>query len=111
MDPLIWRILYNYYKNSFIIVKVEGLITEPFHVPEGVKQGGILSPFLFNFFLDKLLSKCQRLNIWATIGSYNTCILAYCDDLLLQASNETQKNSHIIGSQSYFNHNRQSLSM
>ena len=85
----IWRILYCYYKYSYIIVNVEGFVTEPFLTSEGVKQGGILSPFLFNFFLDDPLKKCKNLNIGATIGNYNTCILAYCDDLLIQASNET----------------------
>ena len=64
-DPLIWRILYKYYKFSYIIVKVEGFITEPFLTSKGVKQGGILSPFLFNFFLDELLT--MMINTYWTI--------------------------------------------
>ena len=87
-DPIIWRILFNYYFDSFIIVCVDGLLSNPFRTSEGVKQGGILSPFLFNFFLDDLIKNCQNLGIGASIGSFNTSILAYCDDILLMASNE-----------------------
>ena len=96
INPIIWRILYCYYKYSYIIVSVEGFVTTPFLTSEGVKQGGILSPFLFNFFIDDLLIRCKNLGIGATIGNYNTCILAYCDDLLIQASNETHMNRLLV---------------
>ena len=92
VDPVIWRILFNYYSDSFIIVCVDGLLSDPFRTSEGVKQGGILSPFLFNFFLDDLITSCQNLGIGASIGNFNTSILAYCDDILLMASNENHMN-------------------
>ena len=76
MESSIWRILYKYYTNSHIIVSVDGLRSNSFATMEGCKQGGILSPFLFNFFIDDLLEGINALNIGALIGDLNTSIIA-----------------------------------
>ena len=68
---------------------VDGIKSLPVLTTEGIKQGGILSPFLFNFFIDDLLSGCRSLDIGALVGVTNTSILAYCDDILLLSSNES----------------------
>ena len=49
-DPFIWRLLVNYYTSSNIAISVDGYKSEIFKTSQGLKQGGILSPFLFNFF-------------------------------------------------------------
>ena len=51
IDLVCWRILFKYYSENFIRVSVDGLISEAFMTNEGVKQGGVLSPFLFNFLM------------------------------------------------------------
>ena len=48
-----------------------------------MKQGGIISPLLFNFFIDDLIRQCCNLNIGARIGKVNVSIIAYADDLVL----------------------------
>ena len=78
MEPVFWRILYRYYLESFIIICVDEIKSLPVLTTEGIKQGGILSPFLFNFFIDDLLSGCRSLDIGALVGVTNTSILAYC---------------------------------
>ena len=85
LNPCIWRILFNYYKNSKIIVKYRNLNSEVIPISEGVKQGGILSPFLFNFFINDLIVECINLNRGALIGDKNMSILGYCDDLTLMS--------------------------
>ncbi len=57
MDENLWLILMSYYEKSDGIIKlnnstVEGLI----HINSGVKHG-VLSPFLFNYFINDLIEK------------------------------------------------------
>jgi len=41
-------------KNYFLQIKLGKLLSEPFRVTNGVKQGGVLSPYLFAVYLDDL---------------------------------------------------------
>ena len=92
IEPSLWRILYKYYNDSFIIVCTDGKKSCKFRTTEGVKQGGILSPFLFNFFMDGLLTDVLSLNVGAKLNDINTSILAYCDDILLLSMSEAHMN-------------------
>ena len=90
IDPGSWRILYAYYQSSTAIVSVDGIRSSVFKTTQGVKQGGILSPFLFNFFLDFLIKENNSLNIGALLGTVNVSSLAYCDDLALLSPSKGQ---------------------
>ena len=83
MEPCLWRILYNYYSLSKIIVKINDKKSDQIKISEGVKQGGILSPFLFNFFIDDLIRSCVDSGLGARMGRQSLCIVGYCDDLIL----------------------------
>jgi hypothetical protein len=86
IDPAIWRLLYNYYKKSKARIFFDNKLGDPITISEGVKQGGILSPFLFNFYTNDLLESITKRNIGAQIGKLNVAIIAYCDDIILLAS-------------------------
>jgi hypothetical protein len=88
MDPGLWRLLYNYYSKSSIIVKFNNEKSEIIKTSEGVKQGGILSPFLFNFFIDDLLRVCLGKELGAKVGGSNLSIIGYCDDLIIMSPTE-----------------------
>jgi hypothetical protein len=47
-------ILENIYTNNQIFVKVGGGLTQPFTTTTGVKQGCVLSPCIFNLFINKI---------------------------------------------------------
>jgi len=81
----LWRILYKYYSLSKIIVKHEGKLGDSLNITEGVKQGGILSPHLFNYFINELLVQCTQLDIGAKISHMNLSIIAYCDDIMIMS--------------------------
>jgi hypothetical protein len=66
-----------------------------------VKQGGILSPFLFNFYTNDLLESITKQNIGAQIGKLNVAIIAYCDDIILLASQTTDMQSLITICEEY----------
>ena len=69
------------------------MISKSLQTTEGDKQVGTLSPFLFNFFKDDLISENISMNIRAKLNDINISILAYCDGILLLSSNEAHMNA------------------
>ena len=78
-----WRVLYSYYSSSRGAVRVGSSISDLFQIKDGVKQGGIISPLLFNFFINDLIAECINADVGALIGSINVSIVGYCDDIIL----------------------------
>jgi hypothetical protein len=86
IDNIYWRAIVNYYANSSGKVKINGELSTDFKISDGVKQGGILSPFLFNFYINDLLEECIKANIGAKLEPFNVSIICYCDDITLISS-------------------------
>ena len=66
-----------------IQVKWNGIISEPFNVTNGVKQGGVLSLLLFSVYIDDLLVELEKSGIGCYIGNRYYGVLGYADDLVL----------------------------
>ena len=49
----------------------------------GVKQGGILSPTLFNFYYDDMIIDCLKLSAGAELAGENVSIVVYADDVII----------------------------
>ncbi|CAF0915629.1 unnamed protein product, partial [Brachionus calyciflorus] len=71
VEPVIWRSLFMYYGMSEIIIKINGEKSKPVKITEGVKQEGVLSPYMFNFYIKDLILECLDLNLGAKIGKTN----------------------------------------
>ena len=78
-----WRAIYNYYKTSKGRVKIDGELSNEFEITEGVKQGGILSLYLFNYFINDLLKEIEEQRLGANIGDHDIGLISYCDDLII----------------------------
>ena len=65
------------------IVRTNGGKSDEFDINQGVKQGGVLSLALFNFFINDLIEECLNSGLGAMIGDLNVCIVAYYDDIIL----------------------------
>ena len=83
INKFTWRAIITYYNQSAIIVKLNKLISTCYKTSEGCKQGGVLSSFLFNYFINGMLEECLNANLGAKIGKINLSIIAYCDDIIL----------------------------
>ena len=55
IDNFIWRAIVSYYDKSKIVVKRENQKSKIYKTTEGVKQGGILSGFLLNFYMNGMI--------------------------------------------------------
>jgi hypothetical protein len=88
IDDIFWRTLMNYYETSSGMVKINGQISRTVYS----RGGGILSPFLYNFYINDLIESCVKEDVGAKIGNLNVSILCYCDDIILISSSIYQMN-------------------
>ena len=67
--------------------------TDWFQIGKGVRQGCILSPFLFNFYAEYIMqnARLDESQAGIKIAGRNINNLRYADDTILMAENEEQK--------------------
>ena len=62
IDKKIIKILERLYENSTCAVTIDGKLTEWFSVLVGVRQGCLLSPTLFNIFLEFVINEVESIS-------------------------------------------------
>jgi hypothetical protein len=72
-----------YYDSLESMILNNGKFSKLFKLCRGVKQGGVLSGNLFNFFINDLIELCCNANIGATFIEIIVCILVFCGDICL----------------------------
>ena len=66
-------------------IKWDDMFSGVFGVSNGVKQGGVLGPFLFCVYPDDPLSSLSQSGLGCHIGNMYVDVLAYADDIVLLA--------------------------
>ena len=77
------KLLVCWYSTQQMHIRWGNTTTSSFFVSNGVKQGGILSPILFNVYMDQLSVKLNASNIGGDIGDVLVNHLCYADDICL----------------------------
>ena len=77
------RLLVCWYSTQKMHIRWGNTVTSSFLVSNGVKQGGIISPILFNVYMDQLSEKLNASNIGGDIGGKLVNRLCYADDICL----------------------------
>ena len=84
----LWRILKNIYAKVESCVLVNEERTEFFQILLGLRQGCILSPLLFDLFINDLVEEIRRSGLGVQVGNDKIGILLFADDIVLTAESE-----------------------
>jgi hypothetical protein len=75
------------YVSMMSCVRVNSFKTEWFDVKCGLRQGCILSPLLFNLFINDLTLFIKSFDLGINIGNEKLCFMLYADDIVILADN------------------------
>ena len=87
--PIVARFLVSCYTQQKLRIKWGNSMSNAFSVKNGVKQGGVLSPFLFAVYMDALLQKLEKLGFGCYVGNKFMGAIAYADDVAILAPSVT----------------------
>lgn len=77
------RIICDWYGKTVYMVKWHNRLSEVCAVKSGIRQGGILSPVLFNMYYDVIVQELSLHGYGCHMGGIFVGCIAYADDLIL----------------------------
>ena len=89
LPPDLVLLIMGYLRNQSARVCWNNSKGEYCHIDKGVRQGGILSPFLFKLYIESLLTKLSELEVGCRLGSVRLNVIGYADDIVLLADSAT----------------------
>jgi len=79
------KVLYYWFKNQNYVFSWGGKVSRSFVPQRSVRQGGVLSPYLFNLYMDGLGELLDKADVGCRIGRHYCNKFWYADDLCLLA--------------------------
>ena len=83
IPQIIVRLLIFMYRKQTADVRWRSNFSYEFPIRNGVRQGAVLSPVLFCFYMDNLFSLLRKSGAGCCIDEYYAGVFGYADDLLL----------------------------
>ena len=84
----ILKAIKDMYSDTKAQMSINGKLGQPFDVTRGVAQGCVLSPLLFDVYIDDLLAQFREQGLGIPIGSFLQGASSFADDLALVALNQ-----------------------
>ena len=85
LPKYILRILICWYQNQRMCIRWGKAYSDCFSTSNGVRQGSLVSPHLFNVYVDELSVRLNGAEIGCSVGRVNVNHAMYADDLALIA--------------------------
>ena len=89
VPKIIVRLLMVIYRNQAANVRWKGMNSEDFPIRNGVRQGAVISPIFFSFYMDDLFGLLKSSGSGCVIGNYYAGCFGYADDLLFLCPSRT----------------------
>ena len=83
-----FNIIKTIYTKDKACVKIENKCTETFDINQGVRQGCVMSPLLFNIFLSDLAKKLDTMDDKVKVNNSEISALFWADDIVLLSESE-----------------------
>lgn len=101
VNPYIILAIRSYYADSQMIIINGTECGKLFRTTVGVRQGGVISPKLFNLYIDDLPLSIDATNSGIDIGSIRINCIMYADDVLLIARTKTELKTQLEALEKY----------
>jgi hypothetical protein len=85
MQMLCIRLITYWYSHQAMHIRWQNVVSNSFKIFDGVRQGGVLSPFLFRFYVYNLIKSVANTNVGCNVGGMMINILCFADDMVLIA--------------------------
>lgn len=77
------------YQNYKCTIRLNNdVCTDYFEIPNGLKQGCVLSPTLFKLFINDMATDVNSLNLGVKLDDFRVSMLMFADDIVLIAPSE-----------------------
>jgi hypothetical protein len=79
------RLIEDWFGKSFTCIKWDCILSDMFQLTCGIRQGGVMSPYLFAIYIDDIVSIVAKTQIGCFYRSVCVSVILYADDILLLA--------------------------
>ena len=83
ISPMFINVLIYWYSRLHCAVLWKSVMGESFWIKCGVRQGGVLSPYLFSLYVDDVIKALRNSGYGIFVGSIFTGCILYADDIVL----------------------------
>jgi hypothetical protein len=79
------NLISHWYSNQKINVDFNGYYSEEWYIRNGVRQGGVLSPYFFVLYIDHVIKQLSKTNMGCNIRFISLSTIVFADDFVLLA--------------------------